>query len=158
MIYTTHTYLVYEGVPLTYCPRCTCNFMSLYSLIRPQLSFYSIYQMYTFKDTSRRSLLELLFTANVYKDSKFTALIIIIIIMLCCKHESPRPSPTTRLYRPSLPAGLQGYILDRHSAVVQPYLNQYITLSSRLSIPTIPYTRLSLLTQIHSRNSNKRIY
>ena len=34
----------------------------------------------------------------------------IIIIMPRCEHVSPWPSLATRLYRPSLPEGLQGYI------------------------------------------------
>ena len=38
--------------------------------------------------------------------------------MSCCKHRFPEPSLATRLYRPSLPAGLQGYILNRHRAAV----------------------------------------
>ena len=37
--------------------------------------------------------------------------IIIIIIMSCCQRRSPWPSLITRLYRSSLPIGLQGYIL-----------------------------------------------
>ena len=34
------------------------------------------------------------------------------------QHWSPWPSPAIRLYRPSLPRALQGYILYRHRAVV----------------------------------------
>ena len=44
--------------------------------------------------------------------------VIIIIIMSRCQHGSPWPSPATDLYRPSLPVGLQGYILYQHRAVV----------------------------------------
>ena len=44
--------------------------------------------------------------------------IIMIIILSCYQHRSPWVSLTTRLYRPSLPEGLQGYILYRHKAVV----------------------------------------
>ena len=39
-------------------------------------------------------------------------------IMSCYQHGSPWPSPTTPFYRPSLPVGLQGYILYRHRPVV----------------------------------------
>ena len=41
-------------------------------------------------------------------------IIIIIIIMSRCQHESPWPSLTTHLYRPSFSSGLPGYILYRH--------------------------------------------
>ena len=44
--------------------------------------------------------------------------IIIIIVNSRCQHGSPWPSSATRLYRPSLPVGLQGYILYWHRAVV----------------------------------------
>ena len=42
---------------------------------------------------------------------------IIIIIMLHHQHGYPWPSPATNLYCPSLPVGLQGYILYRHRAI-----------------------------------------
>ena len=42
---------------------------------------------------------------------------IIIIIMSHLQHGYPWPSPATLLYRPSLPVGLQGYILHRHRTV-----------------------------------------
>ena len=38
--------------------------------------------------------------------------------MSCCQQESPGAPLSTRHYRPSLPGGLPGYILYRHSAVV----------------------------------------
>ena len=41
-----------------------------------------------------------------------------IIIMSRCQHRSPWHSLTTRLYRPSLPGSLQGYILNRHRTAV----------------------------------------
>ena len=44
--------------------------------------------------------------------------IYIIIIMSRCQHRSPWPSLATRLYPPSLPGGLQCYILYLHRAVV----------------------------------------
>ena len=44
---------------------------------------------------------------------------VIIIIIMSHRHRgSPWPSPATRLYRLSLPVGLQGYILYRHRAIV----------------------------------------
>ena len=49
---------------------------------------------------------------------KLTTNNVIILIMSRCQHGSPSPFLTTRLYRPSLPGGLQGYILYRHRAVV----------------------------------------
>ena len=42
----------------------------------------------------------------------------VIIIMSYRQHRSPWASLVTRLYHPSLPVGLQGYILYRHRAVV----------------------------------------
>ena len=42
----------------------------------------------------------------------------IIIIMSHYQHGSPWPSPATLLYRPSLPVGLQGYILYPHRPVL----------------------------------------
>ena len=48
----------------------------------------------------------------------FDLLTFIIIIMVHHQHGYPWPSTATRLYRPSLPVGLQGYILYRHWAVV----------------------------------------
>ena len=41
-----------------------------------------------------------------------------IIIMSRGQHGYPWPSPTIRLYRPSLLVGLQGYIMYQHKAVV----------------------------------------
>ena len=48
--------------------------------------------------------------------------IYITIIMSGCQNGSPWPSFATRLYRPSLPGGLQGYILYRHRAVIYRFL------------------------------------
>ena len=44
------------------------------------------------------------------------------VIMSRCQHGSPWPPLATRLYRPLLPGGLQGYILYRHRAVVYRFL------------------------------------
>ena len=46
------------------------------------------------------------------------SLLIFLSQMSNCKHGFPWPSLATRLYRPTLLVGLQGYILYRHSAVL----------------------------------------
>ena len=59
---------------------------------------------------------------TTYLVTYIRVIIIIIIIISHRQHGSPWPSFATRLYRPSLPAGLQGYLLYRRRAVVYKFL------------------------------------
>ena len=54
--------------------------------------------------------------------------IIIIIIISCHQHRSPWPSSATRLYRPSFPVSLHGYILYQHRTVVYRFYQVVLTL------------------------------
>ena len=78
-----------------------------------------------------------------------------------CLHGSPRPSLASRLYRQSLPEGLQGYILYWHRAVVYRFLlvvqtlfvhvlgpREYTAYEFVLTSPAVP--RLSGLSNFDS--------
>ena len=62
-------------------------------------------------------LLFLIWLGNLFQYI-YVTLLVIMMMMLYYKHGFPWPSLATHLYRPSLPGGLQGYILYRHRAVV----------------------------------------
>ena len=57
--------------------------------------------------------------------------------MLRRQRRSPWPSPATLLYRPSLPVGLQGYILYRYRAVVWNIENIVIIVIKHLEMKQI---------------------
>ena len=71
----------------------------------------------------------------------------IIIVMSRHQLRSPRPSPATVLYRPSLPAGPPGYILYRHKAFVCRFQLIVLPLLVHELVPTSP-TCLARLTWI----------
>ena len=77
------------------------------------------------------------------------------------QHGSPKPSLATRLYRPLLPVGLQGYFLYRHRAVVYRFslivlpllvhvkgAKEYVAYEFVLTSPTV--SRMSGLSNLDS--------
>ena len=69
-------------------------------------TFSALIQRTEIQDLNKLNLLVTYSSLDIYK---------YIIIMLCHQHGSSWPYPATLLYHPSLPVGLQGYILYRHS-------------------------------------------
>ena len=90
------------------CPiSCHCNLGSaMYTSLQIISAFIFIKRPFSFLSNDN------------YLSIRLTIYLVDIIMMSCCQHGSPWPSLATRLYRPLLPGGLQGYIMYRHRDAV----------------------------------------